>query len=90
MAVYYGRLEDISIKLLKTAKTTFKNVANAMIVKVLFQHYHTRRNPTAYKSNRIFIYLIFQKICLQTAFLLASPAARSPEKDLARQNLGKP
>ena len=37
MAVYYGRLEDISIKLLKTAKTTFKNVAQAMIVKVLFQ-----------------------------------------------------
>ena len=37
MLVYYGRLEDISIKLLKTAKTTFKNVANAMIVKVLFQ-----------------------------------------------------
>ncbi len=37
MAVYYGRLEDISIKLLKTAKTTFKNVAKAMIVKVLFQ-----------------------------------------------------
>ena len=90
MAVYYGRLEDISIKLLKTAKTTFKNVANAMIVKVLFQHYHTRRNPTAYKSSRIFIYLIFQKICLQTAFLLASPAVRSPEKDLVRQNLGKP
>ena len=37
MAVYYGRLEDISIKLLKTARTTFKNVAKAMIVKVLFQ-----------------------------------------------------
>jgi len=37
MAVYYGRLEDISIKLLKTAKITFKNVAKAMIVKVLFQ-----------------------------------------------------
>lgn len=90
MAVYYGRLEDISIKLLKTAKITFKNVAKAMIVKVLFQHYHTRINPTAYKSSRTFIYLIFQKICLQTAFLLASPAARSPEKDLARQNLGKP
>ena len=90
MLVYYGRLEDISIKLLKTAKTTFKNVAKAMIVKVLFQHYHTRRNPTAYKSSRIFIYLIFQKICLQTALLLASPAARSPEKDLVRQNLGKP
>ena len=58
----------------------------------LMKDYQTRtqRNPTAYKSNRIFIYLIFQKICLQTAFLLASPAARSPEKDLARQNLGKP
>ena len=90
MAVYYGRLEDISIKLLKTAKTTFKNVAKAMIVKVLFQHYHTRINPTAYKSGRIFIYLIFQKTCLLTAFLLASPAAHSPEKDLVRQNLGKP
>ena len=50
----------------------------------------TQRNPTAYKSGRIFIYLILQKICLQTAFLLASPAARSPEKDLVRQNLGKP
>ena len=37
MAIYYGRLEDISIKLLKTAKITFKNVAKAMIVKVLFQ-----------------------------------------------------
>ena len=68
----------------------YTNAANAMIVKVLFQHYHTRRNPTAYKSSRIFIYLIFQKICLLTAFLLASPAARSPEKDLVRQNLGKP
>ena len=90
MAVYYGRLEDISIKLLKTAKTTFKNVAKAMIVKVLFQHYHTRINPTAYKSSRIFIYLIFQKICLQTAFLLASQATRSPKKDLVHQNLGKP
>ena len=90
MLVYYGRLEDISIKLLKTAKTTFKNVANAMIVKVLFQHYHTRRNPTAYKSSRIFIYLIFQKICLLTAFLLASQADHSPEKDLVRQNLDKP
>ena len=90
MLVYYGRLEDISIKLLKTAKTTFKNVANAMIVKVLFQHYHTRRNPTAYKSSRIFIYLIFQKICLQTAFLLASQVAHFPEKDLVRQNLDKP
>ena len=73
-----------------TAKTTFNNVAKAMIVKVLFQHYHTRINPTAYKSGRIFIYLILQKICLQTAFLLASPAARSPEKDLVRQNLDKP
>ena len=83
MAVYYGRLEDISIKLLKTAKTTFKNVAKAMIVKVLFQHYHTRINPTAYKSSRIFIYLIFQKICLQTAFLLASQAAHFPEKRLS-------
>ena len=90
MAVYYGRLEDISIKLLKTAKTTFKNVAKAMIVKVLFQHYQTRRNPTAYKSGRIFIYLIFQKICLLTAFLLASQAAHFPEKDLVRQNLDKP
>lgn len=37
MAVYSGRLEDISIKILSTAKTTFKNVAKAMIVKVLFQ-----------------------------------------------------
>ena len=90
MAVYYGRLEDISIKLLKTAKITFKNVAKAMIVKVLFQHYHTRINPTAYKSSRIFIYLIFQKICLQTAFLLDSQAAHSPEKNLVRQNLDKP
>ena len=35
----------------------------------------TQRNPTAYESSRIFIYLIFQKICLLTAFLLASPAA---------------
>ena len=90
MAVYYGRLEDISIKLLKTAKITFKNVAKAMIVKVLFQHYHTRINPTAYKSSRIFIYLIFQKICLLTAFLLASPAVRTPGKDLVHQILGKP
>ena len=90
MAVYYGRLEDISIKLLKTAKTTFKNVPKAMIVKVLFQHYHTRRNPTAYKSSRIFIYLIFQKICLLTAFLLTSPVAHPLEKDSGRQNLGKP
>ena len=90
MAVYYGRLEDISIKLLKTAKTTFKNVAKAMIVKVLFQHYHTRINPTAFIRSRIFLYLIFQKICLLTAFLLASQAAQSPEKDLVRQNLGKP
>ena len=68
----------------------YTNVANAMIVKALFQHYHTRRNPTAYKSSRIFIYLIFQKICLLTAFLLTSPAAHFPEKDLVRQNLGKP
>ena len=90
MAVYSGRLEDIMTKILKTAKTTFKNVAKSMIVKVLFQHYQTRRNPTAYESSRIFIYLIFQKICLQTAFLLASPAVRSPGKDLVRQNLGKP
>ena len=90
MAIYYGRLEDISIKLLKTAKITFKNVAKAMIVKVLFQHYHTRINPTAYKSSRIFIYLIFQKICLLTAFLLASQVAPFPEKDLVRQNLDKP
>ena len=90
MAVYYGRLDDISIKLLNTAKTTFKNVAKAMIVKVLFQHYHTRSNPTAYKSSRIFIYLIFQKICLLTAFLFASQADHSPEKDLVRQNLDKP
>lgn len=90
MAVYYGRLEDISIKLLKTAKTTFKNVPNAMIVKVLFQHYQTRRNPTAYESSRIFIYLIFQKICLLTAFLLTSPVAHPLEKDSGRQNLGKP
>lgn len=77
-------------KILKTAKTTFKNVAKAMIVKVLFKHYQTRRNPTAFKSSRSFIYLIFQKICLLTAFLLASPVAHSPEKDLVRQNLGKP
>ena len=90
MSVYYGRLEDISIKLLKTAKTTFKNVPNAMIVKVLFQHYQTRRNPTAYESSRIFIYLIFQKICLLTAFLLTSPVAHPLEKDSGRQNLGKP
>ena len=90
MAVYYGRLEDISIKLLKTAKITFKNVAKAMIVKVLFQHYHTRINPTASKSSRTFIYLIFQKICLLTAFLLASQVAHFPEKDLVRQNLDKP
>ena len=77
-------------KILNTTKTTFKNVAKAMIVKVLFKYYQTRINPTAYKSSRIFIYLIFQKICLQTAFLLASPAARSPKKDLVHQNLGKP
>ena len=50
----------------------------------------TQRNPTAYQSNRIFIYLIFQKICLQTAFLLDSQAAHSPEKNLVRQNLDKP
>ena len=50
----------------------------------------TQRNPTAYQSNRIFIYLIFQKICLQTAFLLASSADHSPGKDLVHQNLGKP
>ena len=50
----------------------------------------TQRNPTAYKSSRIFIYLIFQKICLLTAFLLASPVAHSPEKDLVRQSLDKP
>ena len=54
-----------------------------MIVKVLFKHYQTinQRNPTACESSRIFIYLIFQKTCLLTAFLLASPAAHSPEKD---------
>ena len=50
----------------------------------------TQSNPIAYKSSRIFIYLIFQKICLLTAFLLASQAAHFPEKDLVRQNLGKP
>ena len=77
-------------KILNTAKTTFKNVAKAMIVKVLFKYYQTRINPTAYKSSRIFIYLIFQKMCLQTAFLLASPAAHFPEKDSGRQNLDKP
>ena len=49
----------------------------------------TQRNPTAYKSSRIFIYLIFQKICLLTAFLLAYPVAHSPEKDLVRQSLDK-
>ena len=37
MPIYYDRLKDISIKILNTAKTTFKNVAKAMIVKVLFQ-----------------------------------------------------
>ncbi|WP_125373773.1 hypothetical protein [Streptococcus cristatus] len=37
MVIYYGRIEGISTKLLNTAKTTFKNVAKAMIVKVLFQ-----------------------------------------------------
>ena len=77
-------------KIFNTTKTTFKNVAKAMIVKVLFKHYQTRINPTAYKSSRIFIYLIFQKICLLPAFLLAPPAVRSPGKDLVRQNLGKP
>ena len=90
MSIYSGRVEDISIKLLNTAKTTFKNVAKAMIVKVLFKHYQTRRNPTTFISSRIFIYLIFQKICLLTAFLLASPAAHFPEKNLVRQNLDKP
>ncbi len=90
MLVYSGRLEDIRIKILNTAKTTFKNVANAMIVKVLFQHYQTRRNPTAYESSRIFIYLIFQKIFLLPAFLLASSAAHFPEKNLVHQILGKP
>ena len=50
----------------------------------------TQRNPTAFISSRIFIYLIFQKICLLTAFLLASQAAHFPEKDLVRQNLDKP
>ena len=103
MLVYSGRLKDIMTNILNAAKTyglgknylasanipVFESVANAMIVKVLFQHYHTRRNPTAYKSSRIFIYLIFQKICLLTAFLLASQAAHSPGKDLVRQNLGK-
>ena len=68
----------------------FENVANAMILKVLFKHYQTRINPTAFISSRIFIYLIFQKMCLLTAFLLASPAAHSPEKDSGHQNLGKP
>ena len=67
----------------------YTNVANAIIVKVLFQHYHTRRNPTAYKSSRIFI-SNFQKICLLTAFLLTSPVAHPLEKDSGRQNLGKP
>ncbi|KXT85643.1 hypothetical protein STRDD11_00281 [Streptococcus sp. DD11] len=37
MAVYSGCLKNIMTKILKTAKTTFKNVAKAMIVKVLFQ-----------------------------------------------------
>ena len=37
MLVYSGRLEDILTKILNTAKTTFKNVAKAMIVKVLFK-----------------------------------------------------
>ena len=58
----------------------------------LMKDYQTisQRNPTAYKSSRIFIYLIFQKICLLTAFLLTSPAAHFPEKDLVHQILGKP
>ena len=58
----------------------------------LMKDYQTisQRNPTAYKSSRIFIYLIFQKICLLTAFLLSSQAAHFPEKDLVRQNLDKP
>ena len=90
MAVYSGRVEGILTKNYNTAKTTFNNVAKAMIVKVLFQHYQTRRNPTAYQSSRIFIYLIFQKICLLTAFHLASQADHSPEKDLVHQNLDKP
>ena len=69
-----------------------KNTAGLIALYSLMKDYQTKiqRNPTAYKSSRIFIYLIFQKICLQTAFLLASPAARSPEKDLVHQNLGKP
>ncbi|WP_185757952.1 hypothetical protein [Streptococcus mitis] len=37
MLVYSGRLEDILTKNHNTAKTTFNNVAKAMIVKVLFQ-----------------------------------------------------
>ena len=37
MSVYSDRLGDIMTEILKTAKTTFKNVAKAMIVKVLFQ-----------------------------------------------------
>ena len=48
------------------------------------------RNPTAFISSRTFIYLIFQKIFLLPAFLLASLTAHSPGKDLVRQNLGKP
>ena len=79
-------------KILNTAKKTFKNVAKAMIVKVLFKHYQTipQRNPTAFMSSRIFIYLIFQKMCLSLAFLLASLTAHSPKKDLVHQNLDKP
>ncbi|WP_206283157.1 hypothetical protein [Streptococcus sp. WB01_FAA12] len=37
MSIYSGRVEGISTNTLNTAKTTFKNVAKAMIVKVLFQ-----------------------------------------------------
>ena len=48
-------------KILNTAKTTFKNVAKAMIVKVLFKYYQTRINPTAYKSSRIYSSLIVLK-----------------------------
>ena len=50
----------------------------------------SQRNPTAYQSSRIFIYLTFQKICLSLAFLLASQAAHPLEKDSGRQNLDKP
>ena len=90
MLVYTGRLKDIMTKILNTAKTTFKNVAKSMILKVLFKHYQTRINPTAFMSSRIFIYLIFQKMCLSLAFLLASLTAHSPKKDLVHQNLDKP